>query len=57
MMNRRFHLPYDDFISTQYDEYPSSLYHLPANAAHNGDIYGRMYSDRNHLGEVYFSFF
>ncbi|XP_070490011.1 uncharacterized protein [Chironomus tepperi] len=49
MMNRRFHLPYDDFISTQYDEYQSSLYHLPSNAAHNSDIYGRMYSDRIHL--------
>lgn len=51
MMNRRFHLPYDDFISTQYDEYQSSLFHLSSNAAHNSDIYGRMYSDRIHLGE------
>jgi hypothetical protein len=46
MMNRRFYSPYDDFISTQYDEYQSS-FHSSLNSAHN-DIYGRMYSDRNY---------
>lgn len=48
-------MPYDDFISTQYDEYQSPLFHLSANAAHNSDIYGRMYSDRNHLGDFFFN--
>lgn len=51
MMNRRFYSQYDDFILNHYDEYQPS-HHSYANGAHN-DIYGRMYSDRNH-GELKF---
>ena len=43
-MNRRFHTAYDDFILSHYDEY---------HPAASNDIYGRMYSDRNH-GELKF---
>lgn len=43
MMNRRFFMPYDDFIHSFYDEYQPP-YHSSSNGAHN-DIYGRMYSD------------
>lgn len=50
MMNRRFYMPYDDYFLNHYDEYqPSHQSH--SNGAHN-DIYGRMYSDRNH-GEYF----
>lgn len=48
-MNRRFHTPYDDFMLNHYDEYQPP-HNSHSNGAHN-DIYGRMYSDRNH-GEL-----